>query len=376
MKAHILIVDDDIYILDILARAVRRMGHEVTTAANGAVGLEKLAATPSIDIIFTDVLMPRMSGIELLEAVHNIKPTMPVGIISGHVDRSIAIEALNKGAYALLEKPFDFSQVADVLARGLRKAEEARAWDELNRLKKRIQEQDERMDALMAAQNEVLNDLITGLRHELGNVTTAIVLNLDMMGRQNNIPSEMRENIADLQTGADELISLLSRFEEYPHGSVAPGPISLRTVLLSALKTIQTRCADRHIRIDYDIPEDDILVSGDANGLGKAFGHILQNATEAVNPDEGHVRLIAQPNGQKVIVSVLDNGPGFSGDVLNQPFSPSYTTKIEEGFVRGLGLGLFITRSAILLNGGKIWLENREEGGASVHVQLPLARTD
>jgi len=73
-------------------------------------------------------------------------------------------------------------------------------------------------------------------------------------------------------------------------------------------------------------------------------------------------------------VTVSDRGPGFPDVVLDKPFSPGYTTKTTGGVLRGLGLGLFISKAVVDLHNGAIWLENQPGAGACVHVRLPLGQ--
>ena len=101
--------------------------------------------------------------------------------------------------------------------------------------------------------------------------------------------------------------------------------------------------------------------------------HIVENAVEA-QADDPRIEIQVTTRDETVTVTVSDTGPGFPAEMLEQPFSPGYTTKITDGVVRGLGFGLFIARAVIELHGGRIWLENRDGGGASVYVELPLAR--
>src|SRR5215468_2411012 len=123
MQASIMIVDDDAQIRDILARYGRQMGHTVMEASNGVEALEALAdSAKAVDLLLTDIMMPRMSGIELLKAAHEILPELPIAMITGAATLDNSIAALNAGAYAYLVKPVKGDEVRDVITRGLRLA--------------------------------------------------------------------------------------------------------------------------------------------------------------------------------------------------------------------------------------------------------------
>jgi two-component system nitrogen regulation response regulator NtrX len=106
--AHILIIDDEAGIRDTLAMIFEYEGHTVTTAESGIEGL-KLAqnSETAIDCILLDVKMPGMDGIETLEKLKEVRPDVPVIMISGHGTIETAVEATKRGAFDFLEKPPD-----------------------------------------------------------------------------------------------------------------------------------------------------------------------------------------------------------------------------------------------------------------------------
>ena len=109
--AHILIVDDEAGIRDTLAMIFEYEHHQVTTAESGIEGL-KIAQSPEaeaapIDCILLDVKMPGMDGLETLEKLKEVRPEVPVIMISGHGTIETAVEATKRGAFDFVEKPPD-----------------------------------------------------------------------------------------------------------------------------------------------------------------------------------------------------------------------------------------------------------------------------
>ena len=107
--AKILIVDDEYDLCEAFARYFSEDGHGVDVAGNGMVALEK-SSKNTYDIIFLDVLMPRMEGREVLEAIRK-KSKTPVVIISGYLSPDKEKEALRLGAVACFHKPFDMKSI-------------------------------------------------------------------------------------------------------------------------------------------------------------------------------------------------------------------------------------------------------------------------
>ena len=104
LTGHILIIDDEPALRQTLARVLQRAGHEVTTAANAAEGIE-LTSQHTFDLVYMDIRMPDMNGLEALRAVHDKMPELPVILFTAQPDVNSAVEALRNGASDYLLKP-------------------------------------------------------------------------------------------------------------------------------------------------------------------------------------------------------------------------------------------------------------------------------
>lgn len=102
----ILIVDDEKNYPLILSAVLEEEGFETLTANSGAEALEKLAES-DVDLVLTDMKMPQMDGIELLESIKTRNPDLPVVMMTAHGTVEKAVEAMQKGAYTYILKPFD-----------------------------------------------------------------------------------------------------------------------------------------------------------------------------------------------------------------------------------------------------------------------------
>lgn len=388
MQPCILITDDDPLVRDVLARLIRQLGYKAIESSSGSETLRLLSEPPSaqIDLLFSDILMPRMSGIELLQIVHENHPGLPVAMITGAATLDNSVAALNAGAYAYLIKPVRGDQVREVVEKGLRVREQYRAQHSLEaELMERYKALEEQLTQLQnnhysqfgGPNADPLADLIRGLRHELGNATTAIKLNLSVLEEEGGNPAKLREHLKDLEASTDELVSLVTRLKQYPKQQSPHELVDLRQALVSLAETSTEKLERSHVQLDLDLPDDEIYVYGADLELIRVCSNILENAVEATARAEGkRVLISARLDADSVTITTSDEGPGFPHEMINELFSPGYTTKITEGMVRGLGLGLFIARATVNLYGGQIWLENRETGGAMVHIRLPLALAD
>ena len=116
--ARLLVVDDEKGIRDALVQLFEYEGHRVATAEDGRAGIESAQKTHP-DVIFLDVKMPGMDGLDVLARLREDDPTALVVMISGHGTIDTAVEATRKGAYDFLEKPLDTDRLLVTLRRAL-----------------------------------------------------------------------------------------------------------------------------------------------------------------------------------------------------------------------------------------------------------------
>jgi two-component system nitrogen regulation response regulator NtrX len=114
----ILIIDDEPGIRTVLADVLRDEGYAVIAAEDGAQGLEVLAGRP-VDLVFLDVWLPRMGGIDVLKRIRADHPDVEVIMISGHANISLAVQAAKMGAFDFLEKPLSLDRTITVARNAL-----------------------------------------------------------------------------------------------------------------------------------------------------------------------------------------------------------------------------------------------------------------
>jgi DNA-binding NtrC family response regulator len=112
----ILIVDDESGILDTLRILLRKEGFEVTTAQGGKAGLEQIRSG-NHDIVLTDVRMPQVSGLDILQAAKEQDPMTPVILMTAQASLQTAVAAVNAGAFYYVQKPFSNDELLAILRR-------------------------------------------------------------------------------------------------------------------------------------------------------------------------------------------------------------------------------------------------------------------
>jgi two-component system sensor histidine kinase/response regulator len=117
-KASVLVIDDEESMREACARVLIREGYQVRTAANGEEGLA-LVKESTPDIVFVDLAMPKLAGLEVLDELATLAPESIKVVITAYATVSAALEAVRHGAYDFLPKPFTPGELRVIAARAL-----------------------------------------------------------------------------------------------------------------------------------------------------------------------------------------------------------------------------------------------------------------
>ncbi len=136
--ARILIIDDEEMAIANLAHILKKLNHEIVTAQSGTKGLE-LVNDQSFDVILTDLRMEKVDGMRILEEARSKNPSAEVIMITGYATVDSAIEAMKKGAYHYISKPFRIDAVRKIVSEAIEKVRLRQENDQLKKDIKRLE---------------------------------------------------------------------------------------------------------------------------------------------------------------------------------------------------------------------------------------------
>lgn len=212
------------------------------------------------------------------------------------------------------------------------------------------------------------------LAHEIKNPLTPIQLSAERLAFKlaDRLDEEGRamleRSTRTIVNQVEAMKNLVNAFRDY---AKLPSPnlstLDLGNLVLDVLHLYESARASIDLNLDPSLPP----VQGDASQLRQIIHNLLQNAEEALlETPEPKIRLTTRREGERVVLLLQDNGPGFPAEFLSRAFEPYFTTK-----AKGTGLGLAIVKKIIDEHGGDIRLANRDTGGAEVRIRLRLAPT-
>jgi len=174
---HILVVDDEPLIREILRETLEQEGHRVSEAENGKIAHGIITRT-DFDLIITDVKMPVMDGFTLMKQLGNLTDEVPVIVITSFSDIDVAVDAIRLGAYDYIIKPFNISQVMMSVRRAL---DQRRLLLENKHYKKRLEEKVVEKTIDLIRKNKEIQTQARNLEHLLGDLRESYEATLDAM---------------------------------------------------------------------------------------------------------------------------------------------------------------------------------------------------
>jgi signal transduction histidine kinase len=407
-KEKILIVDDSAVVRKHFAKVLSPAF--ACFEAETVVEAFRLLKEQQFELVLTDVILPGLSGIELLRKIVDSYPETTVIVVSG-VDRpQRALDAMRLGAFDYLIKPCD----NDVLRLTVERALERRSLllnakqykrdlelrnEELVRGKAQL----ERLQAQIVQNEKMasLGQLAAGVAHEINNPIGFVYSNLDFLDgyvgdlirllelydnselaadaaaaiaefkRQigyEDAVTDLRSVIADCREGAERVRDIVQNLKTFSRLDEAEfKKTDVHEGIESTIRILSRYFSGGNIRLvrDYGVlPSVDLF----SKELNQVWMNLLVNAAQAVGTADGEVRIVTRSGDTHVTVAISDTGNGIDKDHLSRIFDPFFTTKpVGEG----TGLGLSISFGIVERHGGHITVNSTPGCGTTFTVMLP-----
>jgi two-component system, sensor histidine kinase and response regulator len=358
--SKILIIDDEEVVLDSCTQILKGSGYQIATASDGTKGLMLLHKFLP-DLVYVDLKMPGISGFEVLDKIHEIDPTIVTVVITGFATVSSAVDAMKKGAYDFLPKPFTPDEFRIITRRGIERRRLVLEAISLRREKELLREQ-----------------FASIVSHELKAPLSAVQQNLFALEfeLENLLNESQKEKLERIKTRIGELLKLINswlRVISVDINKLKEGftQVDIFNPIRNALESNETLAVRKNIEITTTFEESLPMINGDALSLSEVFVNIIGNAIK-YSPDGSKVDLKAQRQGDMILVSIKDSGVGIAPEDIPHIFEGFYRGQSGKA-TAGHGIGLAVSRQIVDAHGGSINVESELGKGTTFVVSLPVS---
>lgn len=390
MAEKILIVDDEPDLELLINQRFRKQIKEgifyFVFAANGKEALSTLEQDPSIGLVMTDINMPEMDGLTLLEKIKSFPRPIKAVVVSAYGDLQNIRTAMNRGAFDFVTKPLDFSDFEITINKTL---DELRFITESLAVREQLEK--EKLEREKAEQREKMEQqFLANMSHEIRTPLNAISGMTRLLLLKVQSP-ENQTYLKSIQQSCDNLIYIINDVLDL--SKIHEGKIDFEKIPFKPAESLELVYHMLHFRaeekglqlkttLDPAVPE---VLLGDPMRLNQILINLTGNAIKftekgSVCIEAGVQRMSENKNGEKICelkFSVIDCGIGMTPEQLGKVFqsftqgSPDITRKYG-----GTGLGLTISKQLVELQHGLITVKSEPQKGTTFTFFIPYVVPD
>jgi two-component system, sensor histidine kinase and response regulator len=371
-KKKILIVDDDSLVLSILSSLLSESHYEVETAENGKQALATL--DDSFDLLLSDLEMPEMDGLELLKSLRKSKNNIPVVILTGNQEISVALNALKLGANDYVIKDENITET--VLTAISNSLERKMLLDQNSRLIENLMKAKD--DAEKA--NKAKSDFLAKMSHDLKTPLNAILGYTELMIIDPDEPLDdgSVDSLNQIFKAGNHLLELINDILdlsaiEAGKLKVVIEKIDVISIIRESLVLIRPSAGKHSIKILDETKEmNPLLVLADSLRLKQVLLNLLSNGIK-YNSIKGTLTISLTGEDDRVRINIRDTGPGIPQEKMKTLFEKFNRLGAEKTNIEGTGIGLNICRNLIDLMSGSLNVESEMGEGSCFSISIPLS---
>lgn len=369
--ARILIADDTQLILESLTRELVKEKYDVTCAKNGREAITRLHAN-HFDLVITDLVMPEVGGIELLQEIKKTDPGTSVIIFTGHGDMNSAINALRLGADDYVLKPCEVDELLLRVSNCLEKRSLLRQLKEQNtRLMTEIVER-KRLEEELRDYAEKVKFFSYSIAHDIKAPATSLhgLVHRLVNKFNGNLPEKAHRYCAQIVYASQQIVTLVDQINSYVSAKESPLKfdwIELNKVIRSVKKEFALQLDARHIR--FVSPKKLPAIRADGTALVRVLRNCMDNALKYGGNELRQIELDYRQTSKFHMLSMKNDGKAMTRDECETVFEVFKRQQSSRG-ITGTGLGLAIVKELIHQHQGEVWAEPGDKKGVCFHMSI------
>jgi len=375
----ILFVEDDINASDEISDILSIIFKKVIVAIDGIDALNKYEAVDDIDLILTDINMPRLNGIGLIEKIREQNKDIPIIVLSAHSEVNYFLNTIRLGVDGYILKPIELSVFTVVLQNVVNKINLKKENLEYKKnLEIQVQNEIEKrlyQEKILIQQSKLaaMGEMIDAIAHQWKQPLNIMSLQTDMLQydyEDGYINKEYIDtHIEKFQQQVTHTLTTLDEFRKFFRPNSENQKFKISDTIDSVLVLVKDEFLKNKIKIEQKI-QCDIQIMGHENEFKHLILNIINNSKDAFieNNIENRIITITLNNFKDSLkLELIDNAGGIPLDIIDDIFKPNITTK---PIGKGTGIGLYMSSQIAEKIDGKLRVENIGNGAKFIFEKL------
>lgn len=371
MEKKLLLVDDEKDIREVLLLPLSDLGYHIFEAENGAEAL-RLFKEFQPPVVMTDIKMPGIDGIELLQKIKHENPETEIIMITGHGDMDLAIKSLKYEATDFITKPIN----VDALEIALKRAQDRIIT------RRKLREYTESLENLIREKTELQSHLsslglmIGSISHGIKGLLTGLDGGMYLLdsGFSKKDKMQVKEGWEVVKSMVEKIRKMVMDILFYSkERELKIERIDIRNFAEELVKELEPKMKSQKIKFRHNFNSELGEFDVDTTYMYSALMNIIENAIDACSCSRDQVKKTPEivfsvtTHKKSILFEISDNGIGMDSEIQARIFTPFVSSKGS----KGTGLGLFVSNTIIQQHGGSISVKSTSGHGTLFQIKIP-----
>jgi len=379
----ILYVEDNLDTREMTKTLLEDFFNHIIVAEDGQDGYEQFIKN-EIDLVITDINMPKMDGLKMAQKIKDISVDTPILIFSAYSDTENFVKAIRIGVDGYLIKPIDIVQFKQVL---FKCTEDIKIKKENEEYKTLLEQKVANQIEILRQKDKILLDqakfaamgeMIDIIAHQWKQPLNSIVMNSSMLKysiKKNEIieKEDFIECYENLNMQVENLLVTLSEFRNFFRPNSDAKEERLDNIVASSLLLLKDELIANQIEIETSCSED-LFIKANANDIKQLIINIVANAKDEIVKSnlmatDRKIKIACDSEEDSIVMHIKNSGKGIDEEILDKIFEMNFSTKTENG---GTGIGLYMCSLICEKHGATIKASN--DDGAVFTIKFPKVK--